>query len=233
MHPLESNIGYKFRNALLLAEALTHPSISSERKSFPFDNQRLEFLGDAVLQLAITVHCYTLFPSFSEGKLTKLRAKVVSRNNLKDYAIALGLGTYLMMGYGEEVNAGRTRHSTLADTFESLVGALYLDGGFEQAYKFILQQMQSNFVRLLQDTEEFNPKGKLQEILQAITPFTPKYVILDQSTPESKQKCFRCSVIWEQREIGHGIGGSKKKAEVAAAHAALNNRTWEYFSSSD
>ncbi|PWU09900.1 MAG: ribonuclease III [Verrucomicrobia bacterium] len=228
MNPLEARIGYKFRNSLLLAEALTHPSISLERKNFPFDNQRLEFLGDSVLQLVVTEHLFSLFPDFSEGQLTKLRARIVSRSGLKGHAIAIGLGDYLMMGRGEETNGGRTRASTLADAFESLVGAIYLDGGFERVRQFILRETQTDFIHLLKSPEEFNPKGKLQEILQAIAPTAPKYVLLDQRGPEH-QKYFDCSVIWEGRELGRGSGNSKKMAEVAAANAALVTRAWESF----
>jgi len=225
---LEACIGYKFRDSLLLAEALTHPSISLERKNYPFDNQRLEFLGDSVLQLVVTEHLYNLFPNFSEGRLTKLRARIVSRSGLKSHAIAIGLGDYLMMGRGEEASGGRSRASTLADAFESLVGAIYLDGGFERARQFILRETQTNFSHILKSPEEFNPKGKLQEILQAIAPTAPKYVLLDQRGPEH-QKYFECSVIWEERELGRGSGNSKKMAEVAAATAALAARVWETF----
>ena len=128
MNPLERHIRYKFRNSLLLAEALTHPSLSFERKTFHFDNQRLEFLGDAVLQLVITHHLYRLFPTFSEGQLTKLRSRLVSREGLKKHATALGLGRYLMLGRGEESSGGRDRASTLADAFEALIGAGYVVG---------------------------------------------------------------------------------------------------------
>ncbi len=228
MNPLESRIDYKFRNSLLLAEALTHPSISLERKNYPFDNQRLEFLGDSVLQLVVTEHLYSLFPNFSEGQLTKLRARIVSRSGLKGHAIAIGLGDYLMMGRGEEASGGRRRASTLADAFESLVGAIYLDGGFERARQFILRETEADFGHLLKSPEEFNPKGKLQEILQAIAPTAPKYVLLDQRGPEH-QKYFECSVIWEERELGRGSGNSKKMAEVAAASAALAAHAWEAF----
>ncbi|MCX7868321.1 MAG: hypothetical protein N2322_00060, partial [Terrimicrobiaceae bacterium] len=112
MNPLESVLGYKFRNGLLLAEALTHPSISLERRDYPFDNQRLEFLGDAVLQLVVTEQLYYLFPGFSEGRLTKLRTRVVSRTALRALAASLGLGKFLMMGRGEEASGGRERAST-------------------------------------------------------------------------------------------------------------------------
>ena len=127
MNPVEKRIGYKFRNHLLLAEALTHPSLRHETLKNHFDNQRLEFLGDAVLQLVITEHLFTQFSGEAEGHLTKLRSRLVSREALKRRAIALDLGQYLLMGRGEEANGGRERTSTLADAFEALIGAIYLD----------------------------------------------------------------------------------------------------------
>ena len=140
MNPLEVRMGYKFRNALLLAEALTHPSISLERKDYPFDNQRLEFLGDAVIQVIVTEHLFQMFKDFSEGQMTKLRTRIVSRMALRERAIALGLGSFLMMGRGEESSGGRERASNIADAFEAVVGAIYLDGGFEASRIFLLRQ---------------------------------------------------------------------------------------------
>lgn len=226
MNPLEERIGYKFRNSLLLAEALTHSSISLERKNYPFDNQRLEFLGDAVLQLVVTEHLYRLFPDFSEGRLTKLRTRVVSRAGLKNHASAIGLGGHLMMGRGEDASGGRARASTLADAFEALVGALYLDGGYDRAKEFILRETEEDFAEMAREPEEINPKGRLQEILQAITPSAPIYEVVAQSGPEH-QKHFECRVMWDGLELARGAGRSKKQAEVEAASAALEMRHWE------
>jgi len=226
MNPLEERIGYKFRNSLLLAEALTHPSISLERKDFPFDNQRLEFLGDAVLQLVVTEHFFRIFPDFSEGILTKLRTRIVSRTGLRGHAAAIGLGAYLMMGRGEEASGGRERASTLADAFESLIGAMYLDGGFSVVQEFITREMKADFDQLAAEPEEINPKGKLQEILQSISPAAPTYEVLAQSGPEHS-KNFTCRVVWEGFELARGKGQSKKQAEVAAAIAALEKAAWE------
>jgi ribonuclease III, bacterial len=145
VNPLEERIGYKFRNALLLAEALTHPSLRHETHRTYFDNQRLEFLGDAVLQLVITEHLYGYFTAEAEGKLTKLRARLVSREALAVHAAAIELGKYLMMGRGEEASGGRLRNSTLADAFEALVGAIYLDSDLATARKFILEQAARNW----------------------------------------------------------------------------------------
>ena len=226
MNPLEERIFYKFRNGLLLAEALTHPSISLERKNYPFDNQRLEFLGDSVIQVSVTEHLFRMFPDFGEGQLTKLRTRIVSRTALRNRAAKLDLGSYIMMGRGEESSGGRERASTLADVFESLVGAIYLDGGFDAARIFILRQMEEVFTEIANQPEEINPKGFLQEILQAIEPAAPEYQILSQSGPEHS-KNFICSVVWNGQELGRGCGSSKKEAQVAAAQVALSERRWE------
>jgi ribonuclease-3 len=226
MNPLEERIFYKFRNGLLLAEALTHPSISLERKNFPFDNQRLEFLGDAVIQIAVTEHLFRIFPEFGEGQLTKLRTRIVSRPALRERAAALDLGRFMMMGRGEEASGGRERASTLADAFESLVGAIYLDGGFDAARIFILRQMEDVFAEIASQPEEINPKGYLQEILQAIAPTAPDYQVISQSGPEHLKE-FICSVIWNGLELGRGCGCSKKEAQVAAAQVALAEHLWE------
>jgi ribonuclease III len=226
MNPLEQRIGYKFRNSLLLAEALTHPSLGHETQRHHFDNQRLEFLGDAVLQLIFTEHLYRLFPQFSEGQLTKLRSRLVSREGLKVHAVKIGLGTYLMMGRGEEASGGRKRASILADAFEALVGAMYLDSNLETVRRFILEEAQDDIHLLSLQPLEVNPKGQLQEILQAISAKSPVYEIISQAGPEH-QKLFIAKVLWEGIELGVGEGSSKKQAETAAALAALHARRWE------
>ena len=225
MNPLEERIGYKFRNSLLLAEALTHASIYLERKDYPFDNQRLEFLGDAVLQLVITERLFITFPSFNEGPLTKIRTRLVSRTALKEHARKLRLGEHLMMGRGEESSGGRDRASTLGDAFEALVGGIYLDGGIEAAKLFILRVAAEDLAEVEVSPGEINPKGQLQEILQALAPSAPVYELLEESGPEHL-KFFRCRVVWEGIELGDGQGLSKKEAEVNAASEALEMEAW-------
>ena len=226
MNPLEERMRYKFRNALLLAEALTHPSISLERKDYPFDNQRLEFLGDAVIQVVVTEHLFQIFPDFSEGQMTKLRTRIVSRTALRERAAALGLGSFLMMGRGEESSGGRERASNIADAFEAVVGAIYLDGGFEASRIFLLRQMEEVFAALAGQPEEINPKGILQEKLQSIAPNAPEYELLSQTGPEHSKR-FLCRVMWNGQELGRGEGLSKKEAQVAAAESAIEQRPWE------
>ncbi len=226
MVSLEERIGYKFRNSLLLAEALTHPSLAYETQKPHFDNQRLEFLGDAVLQLALTETLYHLFPTFSEGRLTKLRSRLVSRAALKVYALDIDLGQYLMMGKGEEASGGRARSSTLADAFEALVGAIYLDGGLDETRTFLTKHCRKSIQKIEETPAEMNPKGQLQEILQANSATSPRYRILSQEGPDHK-KTFVCSVEWEGMALGKGTGSSKKEAEAEAATVALREQIWK------
>lgn len=225
MDSIEQKIGYKFRNSLLLAEALTHPSLAYETQRPHFDNQRLEFLGDAVLQLVLTEHLYQQFPQFTEGHLTKLRSRLVSRDALDAFAKRIGLGEFLLMGKGEEASGGRNRPSTLADAFESLIGAVYLDGGLEAAQNFILRHCRIELEEILQAPDEVNPKGQLQEILQAITTTSPLYHIVTEEGPDHC-KVFQSRVAWEGLDLGSGIGNSKKAAEIEAARMALQNEKW-------
>lgn len=225
MNPLETRIGYKFRNSLLLAEALTHSSLGHETQRRHFDNQRLEYLGDAVLQLVVTEYLFKRFPEFTEGQLTKLRSRLVSREGLKLHALAIGLGQYLMMGRGEESSGGRERASILADAFEALIGAMYLDSNLESVRKFILMIADSDLQNLMEHPLELNPKGQLQEILQAISPQSPQYRIVAQEGPEH-EKAFVAEVHWEGILMGKGNGMSKKQAETAAALNAMSNKRW-------
>jgi ribonuclease-3 len=224
--PLEKRIRHKFRNPLLLAEALTHPSVAHETQRKHFDNQRLEFLGDAVLQLVITEQLYSHFQDKPEGDLTKLRSRLVSRETLKTYAAALDLGKYLMMGRGEEASGGRERASTLGDAFEALVGAIYLDSDLATARKFILTEAKDDLKEIDKEPVDINPKGDLQELLQAISPASPVYETISETGPEH-DKVFVVRAIWEGKELGQGTGRSKKQAETAAAEEALELKHWE------
>ena len=226
MTPLEERIGYKFRNSLLLAEALTHPSVGHEAQRYHFDYQRLEFLGDAVLQLVITEYLFSSFRIEAEGQLTKLRSRLVSREALRMHGATLDLGRYILMGRGEEASGGRERTSTLADAFEALIGALYLDGGFEVAKKFILTQTRADLEGLAEKPVDINPKGDLQELLQSISPHSPEYELVSQSGPEH-ERMFVSQVVWEGIVLGQGSGRSKKQAETAAALEALKMKRWE------
>ena len=226
MHPLEERIGYKFRNPLLLAEALTHPSLGHETQERHFDNQRLEFLGDAILQLVITEYLFGHFKDQPEGQLTKLRSRLVSRDALKMHAVRIDLGQFLLMGRGEESSGGRARTSTLADAFEALIGAVYLDGGLEDTRQFILTQAKPDLAQLAEEPVDINPKGNLQELLQSISPKSPIYEVLSQTGPEHDKR-FVVQAVWEGIVLGKGSGRSKKQAETAAAEEAMQLKRWK------
>jgi len=229
MNPLEERIQYKFRNALLLAEALTHPSLGYETQRHHFDNQRLEFLGDAVLQLIFTEFLFDSYPELPEGELTKLRARLVSRDGLRINAEALDLGKYLMMGRGEEATGGRSRASALADAYEALIGALYLDSDYVTVRRIVLTETRSRLEELIVEDPSANPKGRLQEILQSVTPHSPIYEVVEQFGPEH-MKQFISRIVWEGVELARGSGRSKKDAEVQAARKAIELRSWETLS---
>src|SRR5213594_444319 len=219
---LQQTIGHTFKNPDLLQEAVTHPSLAHERAGNGTQhNQRLEFLGDAVLQLVLTDFIYALYPDFAEGKLTQVRAHLANRHTLHRRALAIGLGQYLQLGKGEEASGGRARLSNLADAFEALLGAVYLDGGIRAARKFVSRQFAHEFKSLKETSPRQNPKGRLQELLQSRSSANPQYRVIDESGPDHDKK-FEAVVEWEGREIGRGHGSSKKVAEVAAAEAALH-----------
>jgi ribonuclease-3 len=183
-------------------------------------NQRLEFLGDAVLQLILTHALYEKFPAFNEGPLTKARAKLVNRRTLAEHARALGIGAHLILSRGEEASGGRERASALADTFESLLGALFLDGGFESAREFVLREFSAAFGKLNVPPTIENPKGELQELLQARSPEAPEYHVVSTTGPDH-DRVFECIVQHGGVELARGSGKSKKAAESDAALAAL------------
>jgi ribonuclease-3 len=221
LQKLQAAIGYTFKDPELLHEALTHPSLAHENGAEGNrHNQRLEFLGDAVLQLMLTDQIYKLYPSQPEGVLTPLRAHLANRHTLCRRARAIDLGRYLLLGKGEESSGGRDRLSNLADAYEALVGAVYLDGGVRAVRKLILAQFKDDFAELDVTSPRENPKGRLQELLQMRSPANPVYRVVHESGPDHK-KDFEIVVEWQGKEIGRGQGSSKKQAEAAAAASAL------------
>jgi len=217
---LQNQLGYIFNDIGLLKLALTHPSVAHE-KGIPMQtNQRLEFLGDAVLQLALTRELYEKFPAFGEGPLTKARAKLVNRRSLAERARHLGLGIHLIMSRGEELSRGRERQSALADTFEALLGAIFLDGGFEAARQFILSQFHASVSEVSVIPSLANPKGELQELLQSFSCEAPRYLVVSATGPDH-DRVFECTVHHAGVELARGQGKSKKAAESEAALAAL------------
>jgi len=217
---LQKRIGYTFAKPFLLKLALTHPSIAHEQGTPMETNQRLEFLGDAVLQLVLTRELFERFPAFDEGPLTKARAKLVNRRSLAEHGRALGLGKELIVSRGEELHGGRERPSALADAYEALLGAIFLDGGFEAAREVILRQFHGAFGTLSVIPILENPKGELQEFLQATSAEAPHYHVVSATGPDH-DRVFECTVHHEGVELARGSGKSKKAAESEAALAAL------------
>jgi len=218
---LQSRIQYIFQDPSHLEEALTHSSVVHEAGgSEKRDNQRLEFLGDAVLQVILTDWLYRLFPNGDEGDLTRLRSHLANRHTLYRMAHHMGLGEFLILGKGEEASGGRKRQSNLSNAYESLIGAIYLDGGLPAANQFVRAQFQAEVDNLQVRPQRENPKGQLQERLQAKSPRGPTYRIHSEEGPDHAKK-FEAIVEFEGNELGRGTGASKKEAEMRAAEAAL------------
>jgi ribonuclease III len=217
---LQRTLGCRFAEPDLLRLALTHPSVAHEQAAQLQHNQRLEFLGDSVVELILTHELYRRLPTAGEGALTKARARLVNRRSLAERARRLDLGAYLVLSRGEELHGGRDRGSTLADSFEALVGALFLDQGLDTAREFVLRQFEADLARIPGSTDAENPKGELQERLQAVSPQAPQYR-LEATTGPDHDRVFECAVYHEGVELGRGRGKSKKTAEAEAAADAL------------
>lgn len=221
---LENKLGYTFVNKQLLQQALTHPSFNSHGTG-RIVYERLEFLGDAVLELAVTQELYLRIPDQPEGVLTHMRSRIVSREHLSKMGFALGLDQLIRLGKGEEQTGGRTRMSIIANTFETVFGAMVLDSDYETTRKSALTILARAIAEASSDLKENNPKGELQSILQQIFPESPSYQSeeVDPNNPEAR---FHAVVSWKGLPIGEGTGASKRKAEVAAAFDALQKRAW-------
>jgi ribonuclease-3 len=224
MQTLEHVLGHTFRDPALLQVALTHGSVGYESQRAQADNQRLEFLGDAVLQLALSHLLFHRLAVADEGVLTQARAQLVSTKALARIARRIGLGSYLRMGRGEEANGGRDRESTLADALEAVAGAIHLDSGAAAAHEFAARLFAEDLEALSRGPLDANPKGQLQELIQAVGVEPPQYEILAAEGPDHA-KNFVASVSWQGTQLGRGSGRSKKDAEVQAAQAALDNPT--------
>jgi ribonuclease III len=219
---LQARLGYTFREEQLLERALTHSSITQEQHTPGGDNQRLEFLGDAVLQLVLTHELHDKFSTADEGLLTKARAQMVNRHTLARQGNNLELGAHLRLSRGEETTGGRQRPAAQADAFEAVVGAIYLDGGFEAARTVVLRLFREVFGELRIIPNLHNPKGELQELLQAESNEAPIYLLQSIAGPDHDRR-FECSVLHRGIELGRGTGRSKKEAESQAAVAALQS----------
>ena len=217
---LESVIGYKFKDKSLLTQAITHSSYANEMHMGKLkDNERLEFLGDAVLEIVSSRFLYLNYPTYSEGELTKLRASLVCEPTLAYCANIIGLGKYILLAHGEDKCGGRKRNSILSDTFEAIIGAMYLDGGMEEASKFI----EKNVLTDIESKTLFHDcKTNLQEIIQAKHDGNVEYKLVSEEGP-AHNKTFESVVMYHDKELGRGVGHSKKTAEQEAAYQALLN----------
>jgi ribonuclease-3 len=218
---LQQRLGAPFRDESLLRLALTHPSIAHEQNMATPHNQRLEFLGDAILGAVLSQQLYEQFPGADEGQLTKTRAKLVNAASLTAHGRALDLGPHLILSRGEENTGGRVRPSILADAFEALLGAIFMDRGFDAAREFIVREFAGDYAALALPAGIENPKGELQERLQAKSPVAPVYELISAAGPDHDRN-FICAVRHEGAELARGFGKSKKAAESDAAQTALN-----------
>lgn len=219
MLELEEKIGYEFKNKDLLSNALTHSSYANEnRENGVFSNERLEYLGDAVLELISARYIYDMKPAMPEGKMTRLRSELVCEQSLYAVAKELSLGKYLRMGKGEDKNGGRERPSILADATEAVLAAMYLDGGFAVADEFIRRMLLNPASIKDKSTEDY--KTELQELVQRTQGSRISYEQVDESGPDHN-KVFTFCVKLNGSEIGRGKGRTKKEAEQAAAREAL------------
>ncbi|SDB19956.1 ribonuclease III [Eubacterium oxidoreducens] len=215
---LEREIGYEFKDCELLIQALTHSSYANENKrQHRKDNERLEFLGDAVLELVSSEFLFEKYSKYPEGKLTKLRASLVCEPTLADVANVIRLGNYISLGKGEDATGGRNRKSVLSDALEALIGAIYLDGGFANAKEFILRF-------ILTDIEHkqlfYDSKTILQEYVQANYSEPLSYRLVSESGPDHN-KVFVVEAYIGEEKVGLGEGHSKKNAQQQAAYKAL------------
>ncbi len=216
---LQKRIGHSFREVALLREAMTHKSYATEL-NLDYDNQRLEFFGDAVVQLVLTKHLFYRYPELQEGDLTKLRSALVNQDSLAVFARSIELGQYIQLGRGEIDANGGDRDSTLSDAFEALCGALYMDTGYETAEHFILTLLEENVKDPLRLLTSLNPKGALQEYTQASLNKTPHYKILSVSGP-AHEPSYEVAVFLGEELLATGNAQNRKNAEQAAAEKAL------------
>ncbi|OEH85782.1 ribonuclease III [Desulfuribacillus stibiiarsenatis] len=217
---LQHELGIQFINKKLLYQAFTHASyINEHRKELKHDNERLEFLGDAVLELTISEHLFKSYPKMKEGDLTKLRAAIVCESSLVSYAMQLNFGAYILLGRGEENTGGRKRPALLADVFEAFIGALYLDQGLGSVSQFLEKHVFPS-ISQGQFKEVRDYKSALQEYVQEKGIGLIEYRIINEKGP-AHQKTFVSRVFLDGQPIGEGMGKTKKEAEQEAANVTL------------
>lgn len=220
LEELQNKLCIKFNQNYYFEAALTHSSYAKQKKGTKY-NERLEFLGDSVLSLAVTEYIFLVYKNKKEGELTKLRALVVCENSLYQVALKLNLGKYIIMSKGEEITGGRSRVSILADCLEALIAAIYIDLGFEKAREFIMNNFMETIKSSANNCITLDYKTKLQELVQKNKNQDIKYELIRYDGPPHDRK-FYVNVIINDKVLGHGIGLSKKEAEKKAAKEALS-----------
>jgi ribonuclease-3 len=222
VYEFEKIIGYKFNNIKILEESLTHSSYSNEDKAYnKINNERLEFLGDAVLSISVSRFIYDEFPDYPEGELTKLRARVVCEDTLSLVAENLNIGKYLLLGKGEEASGGRERKSILADALEAVIAAIYLDGGYKEAEKFVLDNLTDYIRAAVKGKIVSDFKSYLQEYYQGKSQSCKiRYIVTKEEGPDH-EKVFHVNAVVNKKVVGKGVGKNKKIAEQNAAKDAL------------
>jgi ribonuclease-3 len=216
----QKNLGISFRQESLLEQAFAHLSYLNENPGFARpSNERLEFLGDAILNFIVAEKLYEEFPKLPEGELTEIRASLVCRDTLAELASSLKLGDCLLLGRGEEANGGRMKASNLANAMEALIGALYLDQGLARARRFILRQLKPELKKIKAGKKTPNYKALVQEFIQGQRRPTPVYRLVEATGPDHSKQ-FTVEILVEGEALGRGTGKSKKTAESQAARVA-------------
>lgn len=224
---LQQKLNLRFTNKALLMNAFVHRSYLNEIKRKDLSsNERLEFLGDACLELIVSEHLYQNYPQEPEGVLTNYRAALVNTSSLAETARQLDLGRYLLLSKGEEEGGGRESEHLLANTFEALIGALYLDQGYRTTQEFVKKHLLPKLPEIIRTGAYRDAKSVFQEIAQEKTSITPHYQVLEEWGPDH-DKNFRVGVFLGRKKIAEGTGSSKQKAEISAAENALKKWSQE------
>lgn len=221
---LEKKIGVSFKDKTLLSNVFIHRSYLNEHKDFKLPSfERLEFLGDSVLSLITSVYLFKNYENLKEGDYTEIKSAIVKTGSLAEAADYLGLNVYLMLSHGEEKGGGRENKNILADCFEALIGAIFLDQSFEASYKFVGEFLFKRKLDYIVKNELYlSAKSRLQEIIQGKYKTTPKYQVLEEKGPEHK-RIFKIGVYFKNKKLGVGTAMSKKEAEELAAQNAFDN----------
>lgn len=223
MEVFQETINYKFSDVKLLINAFTHSSYANENKDANYpSNERLEFLGDAVLSIIVSDYIFKNYPDLPEGELTRIRASVVCELSLAQCTKKLGVGKYMLLGKGEELTGGRERISILSDAFEAILAAIYLDGQMEAARKWALEQLEDTIKSAVNGTGFKDYKTELQEYVQKNSDEKVEYEVIEEKGPDHDKRFF-VRAVYHGNSIGTGNGRSKKEAEQNAAKSALES----------